>query len=55
MRLFGFAMLGVLSAKRTELAQLELGSCVLFVLLARIVPTLALAARKENIDTHDYS
>lgn len=51
-RLFGFAMLGVLSAKRAELAELELGSRVLFVLLARVVPTLALATRKKNIDAH---
>jgi hypothetical protein len=52
MRLFGFAMLGVLSAKRTELAQFDLRSRVLFVFLACVVPTLALATRKENIDAH---
>ena len=51
-RLFGFAMLGVLSAKRAELAELELGSRVLFVLLARVVSTLALATRKKDIDAH---
>ena len=48
-------MLGVLSAKRTELAELKLCSRVLLVFLARVVPTLALATRKENIDAHDYS
>jgi hypothetical protein len=45
-------MLGVLSAKRTELAELELGSRILFVLLARVVPTLALATRKKDVDAH---
>jgi hypothetical protein len=45
-------MLGVLSAKRAELAELELGSRVLFVLLARVVSTLALATRKKDIDAH---
>ena len=51
-RLFGFAMLGVLSTKRTELAQLKLGSRILFVLLASVVPTLALATRKKDVDAH---
>jgi hypothetical protein len=45
-------MLGVLSAKRTELAQFELGRRVLFVFLARVVPTLALATRKKDVDAH---
>jgi len=48
-------MLCVLSAKRTELAQLELRSCVPFVFLSCVISTLAFATSKKDIDAHIYS